>query len=214
MNTLMSVLAVYNFDNTLFDNLVLPAGVDKDDVVNNILVELCEFEVLYPDPDVLKSVIGFWSKKELSVWTKLNTTTTLDYNPLNNLYRDETETHTETRDLGGTTSHNSTTTGSTQNSGTDSQKEYISAFNETTATLSKQTDQTLGTGNSVNGSVNSSENTTDTGTVTTSRTAHYQGSIGVITAQNMIKQEREINTFNIVDYIINDFKNRFCLLVY
>lgn len=40
------------------------------------------------------------------------------------------------------------------------------------------------------------------------------GNIGVTTTQEMIKQEREISRFNVYDFIIEDFKMRFCILVY
>lgn len=40
------------------------------------------------------------------------------------------------------------------------------------------------------------------------------GNIGVTTTQEMIKQERQIDLFNIYDIIIEDFKMRFCILVY
>lgn len=40
------------------------------------------------------------------------------------------------------------------------------------------------------------------------------GNIGVTTTQEMIKQEREISLFNIYNIIIEDFKMRFCILVY
>ena len=53
---------------------------------------------------------------------------------------------------------------------------------------------------------------TDTGTVVRERTE--KGNIGITTTQQMIKEEREVNEFNIYDYIINDFKQRFCLLIY
>ena len=52
--------------------------------------------------------------------------------------------------------------------------------------------------------------TTDTGSITTTRT----GNIGVTSTQSLIKEQRDVVQFNIMDYIINDFKNRFCLLVY
>ena len=54
--------------------------------------------------------------------------------------------------------------------------------------------------------------TSDTGTITTSRTE--QGNIGLTSTQELIKQERDIVQFNVMDYIINDFKRRFCLMVY
>ena len=43
---------------------------------------------------------------------------------------------------------------------------------------------------------------------------HAHGNIGVTTTQEMIRQQREIELFNIYDIIIEDFKMRFCILVY
>ena len=43
---------------------------------------------------------------------------------------------------------------------------------------------------------------------------HAHGNIGVTTTQNMIRQQRVIEKFNIYDIIIEDFKMRFCILVY
>jgi hypothetical protein len=173
-------------------------------------------------------------------------------------------TDNETRDLTGTGTHHSETTGTTTNNGTDSTKEYVSGFNESTPTLSKQTEQTLGTGNTVGGTVDSTDGSTDTGTVNKAltdtgtvnktltdtgtvnkaltdtgtvnraltdigtvnraltdtgtvektQTAYMHGSIGVITPQQMIEQERKVSLFNINNYIIDSFKTRFCLLIY
>lgn len=41
-----------------------------------------------------------------------------------------------------------------------------------------------------------------------------QGNIGVTSTQQLIKEEREVAEFNIYDRISEDFRNRFCLLVY
>lgn len=43
---------------------------------------------------------------------------------------------------------------------------------------------------------------------------HSHGNIGVTTTQEMIRQQREIELFNIYDIIIEDFKMRFCILIY
>lgn len=52
--------------------------------------------------------------------------------------------------------------------------------------------------------------TTDTGTITTTR----QGNIGVNSTQSLIQEQREVVKFNIMDYIIKEFADRFCLKVY
>ena len=43
---------------------------------------------------------------------------------------------------------------------------------------------------------------------------HAHGNIGVTTTQEMIRQQRAIDLFNLYDIIIEDFKMRFCILVY
>ena len=47
---------------------------------------------------------------------------------------------------------------------------------------------------------------------------HYerveQGNIGVTSTQQLIKEEREVAEFNIYDRISEDFRNRFCIMVY
>ena len=53
-------------------------------------------------------------------------------------------------------------------------------------------------------------NTTNSG----SHELHAHGNIGVTTTQKLIREQREIDLFNLYDIIIEDFKMRFCILVY
>ena len=43
---------------------------------------------------------------------------------------------------------------------------------------------------------------------------HAHGNIGVTTTQKLIREQRQIDLFNVYDIIIEDFKMRFCVLVY
>ena len=54
--------------------------------------------------------------------------------------------------------------------------------------------------------------TTDTGTIDTFRTE--QGNIGTTSTQSLILEQRDVVKFNIIDYIIGEFKDRFCLRLY
>lgn len=47
-----------------------------------------------------------------------------------------------------------------------------------------------------------------------SHNLHAHGNIGVTTTQKLIQEQREIDLFNLYDIIIEDFKMRFCILVY
>lgn len=88
----ISVLGLYRADNTLFDNLVLPVGVDKDTLIAEIISECADLEVLYPDSDYMKMLIGYWSGGMLDNWQKMFDALEQNYDPLNS-YRKETTHH-------------------------------------------------------------------------------------------------------------------------
>ena len=43
---------------------------------------------------------------------------------------------------------------------------------------------------------------------------HAHGNIGVTTTQKLIREQREVDKFNLYDIITDEFKMRFCILVY
>ena len=56
----LSLLGLYQYDNTIFNELVLPEGMDKQLYINNLLMETAELEVLFSNPVTMRSVIGIW----------------------------------------------------------------------------------------------------------------------------------------------------------
>ena len=67
----VSILTMFNNYPDIFDDMVLPDGVEKEVVINSIVSELAELDVLYSNPIVLKPLIAVWSNKELYNWKKL-----------------------------------------------------------------------------------------------------------------------------------------------
>lgn len=166
----ISITGMYVLDNTLFDDMALPAGVDKNVLIYNLLSETAEFEVLYPDIAFMKEMLKMWSFKELPVWERMYKTTTLEYNPIENYDRIEEWTDDNT---GNAVSR-------------------VAAFNESELIPS-------GDGDTVTHGKHS---------------GRTHGNIGVTTSQQMIEAERKVSEFNIIDYITDSFKRRFCLMVY
>lgn len=222
MRATLSILGLYQYSPDVFDLLKLPEGVSLDSVRDNILMELAELELLYPSGTFMKTAIGIWSTKQLPVWEKLYATTKLEYNPIHNYDRTEewTEKETGNRAESRTQSQesNGESSGTVQNSGEDTVKSDVSAFNETTYTPKEKQTTTLGTGNTSSGKAKQTTNITDDTDENSSRnntrTGRTFGNIGVTTTQQMIEAERSVVKFNIVDYIVEDFKRRFCLLIY
>lgn len=222
MRAILSILGLYQYSPDIFDLFKLPDGVSLDSVRDNILMELAELELLYPSGTFMKTAIGIWSTKQLPVWEKLYATTNLEYNPIYNYDRTEewTEEETGNRNESRTQSQKSIgeSSGTVQNSGEDTVKSDVSAFNETSYTPKELQTTTLGTENTSSGTAKQTTDITD-GTDENSsrnntRTERAFGNIGVTTTQQMIEAERNVVKFNIVDYIVEDFKKRFCLLIY
>lgn len=113
----ISPLGLYQWDETVFDLMEVPAELDKQTIIDNILAQTAELEVLYPNPVVFKNLVAVWSRKELPVWERLYKTTTYEYNPIENYNRYE---EGSTGGAGSTThAGTDTTTDTTTHAGTD-----------------------------------------------------------------------------------------------
>ena len=78
----VSILTMFNNYPDIFDDMVLPEGVDKELTINSITTDLAEMDLLYSNSIVLKPLIAVWSNKELHNWKKLFATMNFDYNPI------------------------------------------------------------------------------------------------------------------------------------
>ena len=85
----ISVLGMWKFNNALFDKFTVPAQIDKQDVVDAILLECAELPVVYTNWDVLQGAIGLLSKRRIHAWERMATALFEDYNPLHNFDRYE-----------------------------------------------------------------------------------------------------------------------------
>lgn len=227
---MIDLIAIYNYDNTIFDLLRLPSAVNKEDFVNNLLLETAELELLYSRPDFLRFAIGAWSTKELDIWEKLEATLHYDYDPIYNTDRTETEIITEDKsgmkEVNGTSSDtgsaNSTNTAEYNKNDVSSNTNSVSAYDSDALKVadknnsefsSKNNDSSKNISTSTGTStLNQSEKNSDTGTI--KRELRTYGNIGVTTTQAMIEEERKVVQFCIDDYIIDSFKRKFCILVY
>lgn len=218
--SMLSLLGMYQYDETILDNLVLPAELEskREVIKDNLLMESAELEVLFPDFSMLKYAIGVWSQKELPVWQELYDTTQYEYNPIWN--KDGTFTELETRNLAGTRSNTETRNlaGGSQDSGSSSGTTEYDVFgynSETAAHESKTTDSneySRESSSTQTGTIADQGNTSDTGTIRHERTE--QGNIGITSTQELIEKQRAVVEFNIMDRIVQDFIRRFCILVY
>lgn len=231
----MSVIGLKQYNQYLFDDMVLPADLTRSVVINNIIYTCAELEVIYPDPYFMQFAIGEWSKKELPIWEKVREMETADYNPIENYDRYDNEVESTDREresnksdvINSLSNANSTTnskSGETRvNTATNLDK--VAGFNTETLATNAQTtssntdnastdDETTVESES-NGA--STQTTHDKGNDAENRvkSLHSHGNIGVTTVATMIKEQLsvlpEVSTIN---FICESFKRRFCLLVY
>lgn len=225
-----SIVALYNYNKKLFENMVWPDGFTEDQketVINNILEQCGNLELLYPDYPFMHDMIGVWSKYNMPEWNRIYQASLLTYNPIENYNRNETETIKET---GKDTHSNSDRV---QSSGSDNNISNQSHFGKDTNTNSQTAydsnslrvhdDSVLNYGHNISDSSTTNygkadtrtqyESTDKTGEIT--RTNHTSGNIGVTTSQQMLEQEKNIAlALNIFPIICKSFKERFCIEVY
>lgn len=185
----ISVLGLYTYDNTLFDEMVIPDSVDRSVLINNILMECAELECLYPDPDFMKSAIGQWSLKEIDTWNIIDDVLS-QKNPLDDISVTETEHHDYMK----------------QETGTDQTKgesiSQVNGWNDGMVDRNKTNDSNIRTPNLNNSDVGD-------------RVKTIKGLSSKYLKQDLVRKEIELRTdFSMDDVIIDAFKNRFCLLIY
>lgn len=219
---LLSIQGMYEYDPDIMSGFRVPEGINRTDAINDIMLKCAELEIIYPDFEIMKTAITTWCNSEFKIWQKLYDTVEIEYNPIWNVDanitindQDNTEdSRTIVDDSENSNTRNQSNTTNTQNTSTESTKGFNS---EEWADHNK----TVDSGTITDGGIIS-----DTGTYDNTRTDNYNsektgvrterrtGNIGVTATQDLIKKEREIAEFNIISYITESFKNRFCLLVY
>lgn len=207
----LSIAGLYSWDSHIFDLMQLPSGVNRQTVIDNILLECQELTVIYPDWNFMQKAIGSWSAKELEIWQKVYDLEHMEYNPIENYdrYEDELENignKGQTMQVGSSES----TTNNLQNTDTTNR---VAGFNSSDlANQSQAETKDMNTGRGGNLATDMAYSNNDQ---TRSRGSRIHGNIGVTTTQQMMEQELNIlPKVHTDDYIINSFKERFCILVY
>lgn len=195
----MSITGMYEYDPSIFDGLDIPSYtdedhnthiIDKNTVINNICLKCAELEVVYPSFDTMKLAIGVWSAANQEPWRKLIETQYIKFNPIWNV-----DANVEiNRGIDEINDRELNSTGNSLNA--------VKGFNSDEWAESEKND-IINT--AAEGSVNNTKEN-----VKERRT----GNIGVTASQDLIQKQRSIAEFNIIDYIAESFKKRFCLMIY
>ena len=199
----LTLIGLYSYEPTIFDYLILPEGIDKDTLVDNILMRSGDFEALYPDPDFMKFAIGAWCRKWTPTFTRWIDALSIEYNPLENY--DRYEHWTDNKDATTTGEASGSTSGETHSINTG----QVSAYDAGDTFTNK--DRNVIDGDDSGTSSSNSEVTLDDDSEHDGR---IHGNIGVTTSQQMLLSELDLGYWNIYEKITDLFLTEFVLPVY
>jgi len=224
----LTLAGLYQFDETLFDNIEFPAGTDTQNFIDSLILSYGECEPMYPDPDFMKnSAIPAWSHKwKRSIEKVYNVLEQIDYEPLENY--DRTEDWTDSPDITRIIAqsgqdHAELTAGQgsvTAQTGADTSEDKVSAYNSSGYDPSQQ--NTMQYGNSTTVETNGTNTNTfkygktDTNTEkgTNTHKGRIHGNIGVTTSQQMAESELTFRKQSFIDYCTGLFAEDLLILVY
>ena len=229
----------------IFSGLNLPEGspLDKDTLVNTIMVQ-CGLNIpMYADPFVMRSAVNIWSAKNQYTFNHIAKIYEAEYSPIENTDRYDSVTVQRNRSLDDDTqltnrkvedldTTSSTTTGNTNThagSDTNTTEETTSAFNSSdyepntkavsetaynsTITDSGSSSTTSGTDKTTNITGSNSKDVTEAETTTT--TQHLHGNIGTTTNTQLQSEEYALlKDYNPYTFISGLFENELTLCVY
>ena len=185
-------------NDDLFSKMNMPVGIDKDTLIDNILLRAGEFEVVYSNPFFYQNAIGVWSAKHQRTFEKWATALSLEYNPIENYDRkEEWEDKSNGNSIGetkGTTSLNSIN------------ENRVSAFDSDLYQPDSYNSNTSNGNEESNTKTNSINNSKHVGRV--------HGNIGVTTTQQMLESELSLSAWNVYEHITDLFIEEFCIAIY
>lgn len=205
----------YQYDKTLFDGIVLPDGIEKENLVAEIMRNSGDLYPYHQVLEYLKSNINYWFSRRLFDFERMFNALRVEYSPIENYDRKENVTRdyeNSGSDKASTTIGSSTTT---NNFGSNDNENKVSAYNESDYTNREKDTQ----------SYNSTVINTGSGTDTTQtdyglkrkevEDIRVHGNIGVTTSQQMIESEMSLRAkYDIYKIISREFEREFLVQIY
>lgn len=206
----------------IWDNVLLPEGIEKDVLINEILRQGGEFCTIYPDQEYLTIQIGQFFKKWYHNFERWIKAYNFEYEALYNLdvksttteegqnYENGSKTSNDSRNVSGSTSGTS--------NGSNESVHGKAAYDSATF---QNTQKDNGTSN-MSTSGNSSEVVTANGSEVTSGNSNHKivteeyrrGNQGITMSQELLIAEFNAWRFNIYNQIADVFISEFCITVY
>ena len=199
----MSVITfngMLQYDPTLFDDIVLPLGLDKDVMVRTINQKSGQLLCYYDVPTHFKQLITDWFNViYYPNMVKMLEALNLDYKVLQPYYREDkvtdTESHNNKNVVDGTVEVDSNTKGN------------VSAYDSNLYSPNQE--------NVVDGTQETDVTTTDSGSRNYKHDYTSKGNLGNFSNQELVTKELNLRlTYNIYDAVAKAFEKEFLVQVY
>lgn len=223
----ITLIGMHNYTKgAIWDNIMLPAGIDKDVLCNEILKQCGEFPLIYPDDEFLKAQIQMFFKKWYHNFERWYAAYTEEYNALYNVDVTSNITEHGINEEESATEGSVTSTNSRNGSGTSSGNNSGSENRSKAAYDASTLQPTEGTSTSGTTSLSSSETASESGSTSSSEsmTASQEhtittderkyGNQGMTMSQEMLLAEFNAWRFNLYSQIADIFASEFCVCIY
>lgn len=193
-----------NNNQSVFDELELPSSVDKETLIDTIMLDVGDYEPLWYDPFFFRNMVGIWSRKWFRTFEKWGNALAIEYEPLENYDRQEEweEVANDTSKMNGVINGESTINNNSNS------KNNVSAYNSVDYSPSDET-VSNGSQSDVN---NSTSDSTTVNTSSNKRSGRAHGNIGVTTSQQMLQAELDVSSWNLYQHITDIFAKEFLLM--
>lgn len=193
-----------------FENKRVTSPVNWSALVGELVSQLGDLGVLYNDPVTMKSAVENWAVLNRDRWRGVIKTLCFNYNPISNYDRTEkwedvSDSETHSKSVGSNTVK-SDSTGDSKNT------EKTAGYN--VGELSTKGENTIKDTTTNNSNTSHNGTVDNTGKVKNVKTGRAYGNIGVTTTQEMIEAERNLHYFKFYQLVIDEFKERFTIMIY
>lgn len=224
MRTLIPLISLYQWDNSILDGMYISGDFD---IKESFLLQFGEMTPIYQKPDLLKLYVANVAKSLKWSIDRLYNVTLLEYNPIENYNRMEKglditdDTTDNTQNIGAQKVSSENQIGATTTTPATTTETKVSAFNESEY---QPSEQTKNTGNVIE------SHDKDTGTTTTTKEPDVQhmrykrtydhdllvhGNIGVTTSQKMVSDEILLaKSNNYIDTVCQMYAERLLINVW
>lgn len=202
----MSRITLWGFyqftDKHLFDDVVLPEGIDKQRLIDLIMMESGDLYAYYQQPTFLKMQIDNFFARKYDDFARMYAALYADYNPIENYDRKEDWTDNFNESVSGTATDETHDGSESSSTGKVSAMDSDDFVNDTYAESS-----TSGNSNATTTNEAQRENEAN-------HDGRIHGNIGVTTSQQMIESELKLREYDIYLRIAKMFEKQIVVQVY